>query len=510
MTTMAARVGAEGVLRVTDVAKRFGATVALDGVQLSVVAGEVHALIGENGAGKSTLMNVLAGAMKPDRGKLTLDGLPYAPASPLEARRSGIALIHQELLLCPHLTVAENVLLGEESSRRGWIDRKESRRRASELLDLFGRAEIEPDRLVGELPLASRQVVEICRALVADARILLMDEPTSAFQRCDTERLFTMIRRLTANGIAVVYISHFLEEVREIAQRYTVLRDGQTVDTGIIADVNNEELIARMVGRFVSGHFPRRERSPSKEVVLTVTGLSAPPAVKDASFELRRGEIFGIFGLIGSGRTELIRALFALDDVASGRIVLRGRALGMAGSPAHRLDQGFGYLSEDREHEGLALSLSIADNLTATRFSAVARGWGWLDLGRQRESAQRWMDKLGIRASSTELRARALSGGNQQKLAIGRLLHQDATVLLLDEPTRGIDVGSKEQVYEVIAKVAAEGKAVLMVSSYLPELLGLCDRLAVMRRGRLLAARPTSSWTPEEVLAAAIGDGSGE
>lgn len=509
MTPQAARVSAETVLRVTDVAKRFGATVALDGVHMSVVDGEVHALIGENGAGKSTLMNILAGAIKPDRGEITLDGRPYAPASPLDARRSRIALIHQELSLCPHLTVAENILLGVESSRHGWIDREESRRRTMELLDQFGRPEIEPDRFVGELPLASRQVVEICRALAADARILLMDEPTSAFQRSDTERLFALIRRLAANGIAVVYISHFLEEVREIAQRYTVLRDGKSVDTGIIADMSSDQLIAKMVGRSVSGHFPRRERFLSEEAVLTVTGLSAPPAVKDASLALHRGEIFGIFGLIGSGRTELIRALFALDKVASGRIVLHGRALGVAGSPANRLHQGFGYVSEDRKHEGLALPLSIADNLTATRLSAFSPGWGWggwLDLGRQRASARHWIDKLRIRAWSTEQRVRALSGGNQQKVAIGRLLHQDATVLLLDEPTRGIDVGSKEQVYEVIANCAAAGKAVLMVSSYLPELFGLCDRLAVMRRGRLSVARPTNSWTPEEVLSAAIGD----
>jgi ribose transport system ATP-binding protein len=499
--------GGRSILRITDVAKRFGATTALDGVDVAVAAGEVHALIGENGAGKSTLMNILAGTVQPDRGEMTVDGQSYAPSSPLDARRHRIALIHQELSLCPHLTVAENILLGVESSRRGWINRDASRRRAQELLDNFSHPEISPDRLVGELPLAARQVVEICRALAADARILLMDEPTSAFQRDDTERLFALIRALAARGIAVIYISHFLEEVREIAERYTVLRNGKSVDSGRIADASRHHLIAKMVGRPVSEHFPSRTRTSSDEVVLSVTGLASPPGLKEASFELRRGEILGVFGLIGSGRSELIRALFALDGAEGGRIVLNGQALGLFdATPAERLEQGFGYLSEDRKHEGLALALSVADNLTATRLSPFSRALGWLDLAKQRQGALRWIEALRIRARSPDQRVRALSGGNQQKVAVGRLLHQEATVLLLDEPTRGIDVGSKEQLYEVVAQCAREGKAVLMVSSYLPELFGLCDRLAVMRRGRLSPVLPVAAWTPEQVLAAAIGD----
>jgi ribose transport system ATP-binding protein len=495
------------VLQIRNVAKRFGATVALDGVDLTVAPGEVHALIGENGAGKTTLMNIIAGSVRPDGGEMRVAGQLYTPASPLDARRMGIALIHQELSLCPHMTVAENILLGMEPSRRGWIERDEARTRASALLDRFGHSGIDPDRPVGKLSLAAQQVVEICRALAADARILLMDEPTSTLQRDDTERLFALVRRLSARGIAVVYISHFLEEVREIAERYTVLRDGRSVDTGLIAQTNNAHLIAQMVGRPVSGLFPERplERLQAGDVVLTVADLSAPPALKHASFELRRGEILGIAGLMGSGRSRLVRALFGLERAASGRITFVGRPLTVRGaSAAARLGQGFGYLSEDRKGEGLALPLSIADNLTATRLSAFSHRWGWLDLSRQRDGARRWMDALRIRASSPGQRVRALSGGNQQKVAVGRLLHQDAEVLLLDEPTRGIDIGSKEQVYEVIAQCAAKGKAVLMVSSYLPELFGLCDRLAVMRRGRLSAARPIESWTPQAVLAAAI------
>jgi len=321
------------------------------------------------------------------------------------------------------------------------------------------------------------------------------------------DRLFELIRGLAAHGMAVIYISHFLEEVREIAGRYTVLRDGRSVDAGDIAQATSEHLIAQMVGREMGGLFPIRVRAPGGEVILAVQDVAAPPALKEASFELRRGEILGIAGLMGSGRTELVRALFGLESGASGRIALLGRALAVQRATAgQRLNQGFGYLSEDRKREGLALPLSIADNLTATRLSAVSPGWGWLDLRRQWAAARRWMDALRIRAEDPVQPVRALSGGNQQKVAVGRLLNQDAEVLLLDEPTRGIDIGSKAQIYETIARCAEDGKAVLLVSSYLPELFGLCDRLAVMSRGRLSAARPIEEWTPQTVLATAIGE----
>jgi ribose transport system ATP-binding protein len=496
------------VLEVRDVAKRFGATTALDGVDLTLSAGEVHALIGENGAGKSTLMNVLAGAVRPDRGAMRVDGRPYAPAGPGDARRRGVALIHQELCLCPHLSAAENMLLGLEPSRGGWVQRGAMGRRARALLERFGRATLDPDARVADLPLAAQQVVEICRALAADARILLMDEPTSSLQREDVDRLFALIRQLAARGIAIVYISHFLEEVREIAGRYTILRDGRSVDGGSIADASNDQLIAHMVGRATAGGPPARvpRSREDGDVVVTARDIAAPPVLKQASFELRRGEVLGIAGLMGSGRSELLRALYGLDPRASGRIVLAGRPVAVSGaSPARRLAQGFGYLSEDRGSEGLALQLSVADNLTATRFSACSPGWGWLDLERQRAATREWIATLHIRAAAPAQPVRALSGGNQQKVAIGRLLHQDAAVLLLDEPTRGIDVGSRAQIYEAIARCAAQGKAVLLVSSYLPELFGLCDRLAVMSRGRLSPARPIEQWTPETILETAIG-----
>jgi ribose transport system ATP-binding protein len=494
------------VLRLSGIGKRYGATLALDGVDLAVRAGEVHAVLGENGAGKSTLMGVLAGAVRPDRGAMELGGAAYAPDSPLAARRHGIALIHQELSLCPHLTVAENVLLGVEESRRGWIDRDRTLARTRALLEELPHPDITPERRVGELSLPARQIVEICRALAADARIVLMDEPTSCLQGADVEQLFALVRRLVARGIAVVYISHFLEEVRAIADRFTVLRDGRSVGSGQIAGSTNDELIAQMVGRASSGLFPTRQSRPGDQIALSIRDLAAPPRLRSASLELHRGEILGIAGLMGSGRTELVRALFGLDGSTAGIVRLhRPDAAPRGAGAARRVRDGVGYLSEDRKGEGLALPLSITDNLCATR-PLASKPFGVLDLARQAAHARRWIAELRVRAQSPAQAVRALSGGNQQKVAIGRLLHQEADVLLLDEPTRGIDIGSKADVYDVIVRQADAGRAVLLVSSYLPELFGLCDRIAVMCRGILGPARPIAEWTPELVMAAAIGD----
>lgn len=496
------------ILELKGISKRFGPTVALDGVSLALQRGEVHALIGENGAGKSTLMNILAGAIQSDAGVMMVDGRPYAPASPLDARQARIALIHQELSLCPHLSVTENILLGAEPSRRGWFDAEAARRKALEVLKQFNHPEIRPEVRVASLPAPARQVVEICRAIAAEASIILMDEPTSSLARADVERLFALIGFLRQSGKSIIYISHFLEEVREIADRFTVLRDGHSVRTGSLEAITNDELIGEMVGRQVEQLFPHRAHTTGGETLLEVRGLSAPPAVQAASFELRRGEILGIAGLMGSGRTEMVRAIFGLDRAASGAFILKAKTISAHGAtPAAHLAQGLGYLSEDRKGEGLALSLSIADNTTLTRFQSCS-SWGWLSLSRQHRQTGEWIARLGIKAQTAQQPVRTLSGGNQQKVAIARLLHQDADVLLLDEPTRGIDIASRAQIYEVIARCAEQGKAVLVVSSYLPELFGLCDRIAVMSRGRLSPARPTSEWTPETVIAAAIGEAS--
>jgi len=411
-----------------------------------------------------------------------LDGAPYAPAGPADARRHGIAHIHQELALCPHLAVAENIFLGIEPPRR------EMRARAARLLAEFGRAEVDPSRRTGDLSLADQQVVEICRALASDAGVLLMDEPTSSLQRADVERLFRLIAQLRERGIAVIYISHFLEEVREIAARYTVLRDGRSVSSGDLTSVRDEELIAAMVGREIET--AARTAAAPGDVVLSVRHLAAPPRLRSATFDLRRGEILGIAGLIGSGRSELIRALFGLLRTTGGEVARRGT---------------IGYLSEDRKGEGLALQLSVADNVTMSRFASCARA-GWIDLRRQNAQTEAVMRRLRVKAAGPRSAVVRLSGGNQQKVALGRLLHQDADILLLDEPTRGIDVGSKADIFAEIAQLARDGKAIVVVSSYLPDLFAVCDRIAVMCRGRLSEAGPAAAWTPDTVMQAAIGN----
>jgi ribose transport system ATP-binding protein len=492
-------------LTVENVSKRYGATLALDSVNFQLKPGEVHALIGENGAGKSTLMNIVAGSVKPDDGVMTINGEPYSPISPHDARRHGIALIHQELSLCSHLTVAENVLLGAEPARGGWVDHRAARRRTLEVLETFHHPDIRPDRRVSELSIAARQVVEICRAIAAKANIILMDEPTSSLQGEDIKSLFALIRRLRDGGIGVVYISHFLEEIRQIADRFTVLRDGKSISSGGLASTSDDELVSQMVGRPVDVLYPKRERRASPEVVLEVRDLAAS-GVEHASFDVRRGEVFGIAGLMGAGRTELVRTLFGLQPVKSGTFKLHSGNVLRQASPSDNIANGVGYLSEDRAGEGLALSLSIADNVTLTRFSTCSR-WGWLDIAAQRRQAGSWIKELSIRARDSAQPASTLSGGNQQKVALARLLHQQADILLLDEPTRGIDIGSKAQIYEAITAAVTEQRAVLLVSSYLPELFGMCDRLAVMCRGRLSRSKPIEEWSPETVLHAAIGVG---
>lgn len=495
-------------LQLSNISKRFGATVALEAVDLQLAEGEVHAIIGENGAGKSTLMNIIAGALKADSGAMQVNGQAYLPTSPLDARTHGIAFIHQELSLFAHLSVAENILMGIEPSRFGWVDKKLAKQQALEVLEKFIHPEIRPERRLADLPLSARQVVEISRALAQQARIILMDEPTSSLGREDVERLFALIRHLRADGISIIYISHFLEEVREIADSFTVLRDGQNVRSGDLRQTPNEELIRLMVGRSVDSLFPERKDSSKGETLLEVRDLCAPPVVKKASFALKRGEILGIAGLIGSGRTEAVRALFGLAPAQSGEFRLSAKTVVASNfdkTPAstERIGQGLGYLSEDRKGEGLALSLSIADNITQTRFATCSHQ-GWLNLAQQRQQAAAFIAQLKIKATTATAPVQTLSGGNQQKVALARLLHQDADIFLLDEPTRGIDIVSKAQVYELIAECARAGKAVLMVSSYLPELFGLCDRLAVMRRGQLSPARPIAEWTPETVMQAAI------
>ncbi len=486
------------LLEVHGVHKAFGPVRALAGVDLAIEAGEVHALIGENGAGKSTLMKVLSGAHRPDAGEIRFRGRPCTIAGPLDARRAGIAMIYQELTLAPHLSVEDNIMLGVEVARAGWLRRQ--RTRVREVLDWMGHGEIDPDLPVNRLSISRRQVVEIARALAGEARVIIMDEPTSSLTAEDTAALFRVVRRLRDRGVAVIYISHFLEEVKAVCDRYTVLRDGASVATGRVAEAGIRDLVEQMVGRPLAEMYPRRPHRVGAPL-LTVERLAGRPLPGDVSFSVRRGEILGVAGLVGSGRSETVRCLFGLQRAAAGRLAFAGRPPLEARTvtPPRALAAGMALLSENRKEEGLATALPIAANLTLSAVRRYARR-GLLRLGLERQAAQDWCRRLNIKCRDVGDPVASLSGGNQQKVALGRLLHHDADLFLLDEPTRGIDVGSKAELYGRIQELAAAGKAIVMISSYLPELLGLCDTLAVMHRGRLSPVRPVREWTEETIM----------
>ena len=498
--------GAPLALRMTGISKSFGSTRALVDVDLEVRPGEVHALVGENGAGKSTLMKVLSGALQADAGRMVLGSTDYAPRGPLDARAAGVAMIYQELSLARDLSVEENVLLGVEPTCLGFVRRGEMRRTVEEALALLHHPDIRPAARVGGLSIGAQQLVEVARALAAKARVVVMDEPTSSLTQADTEVLFEVIRRLRASGVSVIYISHFLEEVRAVADRFSVLRDGRSVGSGEVAATPTTEIIHLMVGRDLSDVY-RRTPHEIGQVILDLADLTGRRTPRGATLQLRRGEVLGIAGLIGSGRTELIRAVFGLDAVARGQVRVAGVTTTGWGPP-RMLARGVGFLSEDRKTEGLADNLTVADNVTLSHLQPYV-SFGLLSRARARDAASAWIRRLGIRTQGPDQPVMGLSGGNQQKVALARLLHQEADVLLLDEPTRGIDVGSKADIYALIGELAVQGKAILWISSYLPELLGVCDSLAVMHRGLLSEKRPVAEWTPEAIMHVATGGDAG-
>ncbi len=472
--------------------KTFGATVALDGVDFAVSGGEIHALIGENGAGKSTLMNVLSGALQPDAGEMSMDGLPLAPANPLQARQQGVATIYQELSLAPHLTVAENVFLGAEFARRGVLQKSKMHALVQQALSELDHADIDSRAPVNTLAIAEQQIVEIARALSVQCRVLVLDEPTSSLTRADVDQLFRAVQRLKARGLGIVFISHVLEEVKEIADHFTVLRDGKNSGSGSVTHTSIPDIVHLMVGRQIDDFFPRSHRTPGVPI-LDLADLAADPLPHRASLALHRGEILGIGGLVRAGRTELLRAIFGLARIRSGSITFAqysGRA-----TPTQRLAQGMGLLSEDRKDEGLAQSMSVAHNLALSRLPR-----GIISAKKLRAIARQWIARLDIRTSGPAQSIADLSGGNQQKVALARLLHHDVDCLLLDEPTRGIDIASKTDIYRLIDQLATQGKAILLVSSSMPELLGICDRIAVMCRGRLGPARPVDQCSEHSLM----------
>ncbi|MBS0204050.1 MAG: sugar ABC transporter ATP-binding protein [Planctomycetes bacterium] len=493
------------LLSMTGISKRFGATQALSDVSLSVPAGRVLALIGENGAGKSTLMKVLSGAHAPDAGTMQLANRSYSPHGPHDARLAGVSMIYQELNLAPDLSVEDNIMLGQESRRFGiagfaLLDRSAQRQKVRQALELLGHPDLRPETPVGELSIAVQQLVEIARALAADSKVIVFDEPTSSLTKQDVEHLFAVIRKLRDAGLGIVYISHFLEEIRQVCDCYAVLRDGRSVGSGDLAGTTDAQIVSLMVGRGVAELFPTVPHSAG-EVLLTIKNLSGQRSPQGVSLEVRRGEILGLSGLIGAGRTELLRCLFALDPVTSGTVTIGTLSPGQ--STRRRIRAGLGLVSEDRKTEGLAQTRTIADNLTYSRLQPYAR-FGWLDLRRRTEEVACWMQRLQVKAASSEQTIGELSGGNQQKVAIARVLHQQADILLLDEPTRGIDVGTKSEIYRLMGELAAEGKAILFVSSYLTELMAVCDRIGVMSRGQLREVRPTCDWTEEAIMSVAV------
>jgi len=494
-------------LSMRGIRKTFGSTIALGRVDLEVLPGEVHALVGENGAGKSTLMKVLSGAHAPDQGEMFLDGQPYRPRNPLEARGHGVGMIYQELSIAPHLTVEENIVLGMEPVMGPFIDRKTMRARALEALARFEHPDLRPDMRAGDLSVSAQQLIEIGRSLAMGCKLLVFDEPTSSLAQKDIERLFQLIDRLRDQGISIIYISHFLEEVKRLASRLTVLRDGSVVGTLPVATASPDEIVSLMVGRDVEDLYPRTPRTPG-ETVLEIKDLAGAKKPVSAGLSLRRGEVVGIAGLVGSGRTEFMRALFGLDPVKSGEIVMAGKR-GPA-APHKRWQQGLGMLSENRKEEGLALNLSIADNVTLTCLERFGTA-GTVSPAKQNSATAKWIERLGIKCQGPAQKIGALSGGNQQKAAFARLLEHDVDVLLLDEPTRGIDIAAKAKMYEAINEVVTDPvrpRSVILISSYLPELFGTCDRIAVMSQGRLTRAVAVEKLKPEDVMRVATGKAS--
>ncbi len=493
------------LLRVSDVCKSFAGVHALQNVSFELRSGEIHALVGENGAGKSTLIKIVTGAYQADAGELEIGGQRLAENDPLRSRALGIAAIYQQPALFPDLTVAENIALGLEPGgpwrRVRWGER---RRRARALLERIG-AMIDPDTVVRGLTMPEQQLVEIARALGAEARVLILDEPTASLSEREVERLLRLIRDLRGQGVGMIYVSHRLDELFQVADRVTVLRDGRLVTTQDMAGLSRGELIRLMVGRELTTVFPKQEVALGA-VVLELRGVGCRDSgVRDVSLSVRAGEIVGLAGLVGAGRTELARVLFGLTPADAGEIVLTGKRV-MIDSPARAVELGIAYVPEDRRRHGVILEMPVAPNTSLAILKKIST-FGWVDRQRERNVAASFVQRLGIKTASLDAPVGELSGGNQQKVAVARWLATEPRVLILDEPTQGVDVGAKAEIHRLMGELAGRGLAIVMISSELPEVLGMSDRIAVMQAGSIVGVLDRAKATQEQVLALALGHG---
>ncbi|EGT0620885.1 MULTISPECIES: sugar ABC transporter ATP-binding protein [Citrobacter] len=490
----------ETFLQMSHITKRFPGVLALSNVDFALRKGEVHALLGENGAGKSTLMKILSGVYQPDEGDIIFEGQPVTFANPLSAQNAGITIIHQEFNLFPELTVEENIFIGREfcKNNRWRLDDKQQRQAAIDILQKLN-LNISPETLVADLTVAQQQMVEIAKAISVNAKILIMDEPTAALTETEIDSLFQVTRLLKEQGTGIVYISHRLEELALIADRATVMRDGQFIATVDYDAVKISDLIAMMVGRDLGNIYPRREPLAQRKPVLEVSGLTRNGVLNNIDFTLYQGEILGFAGLMGAGRTELARAIFGADPIDGGTLKLNGNVTVIKDIP-DAIKQGISYLTEDRKKEGLALGLSVERNIMLGNYPEYSDRYGNVDSKRCQKTSEEQVKALRIKTPHLEQAALNLSGGNQQKIIIARWVCKDTDILIFDEPTRGIDVGAKLEIYELMNRLVAKGKSIIMISSELPEVLGMCDRILVMRNGRITGELASDDATQEKIM----------
>lgn len=486
-----------------QVTKRFPGVLALDGVSVSIKRGSCHALVGENGAGKSTLGKILAGVYQADGGELRLDGKVIHPANPHVARQLGIAMVHQELAFCPNLSVEENLCLGDQPrGALGWVKRRELRTRAKAMLAEIG-AVIDPAAIISTLSTGQEQLVQIAAAVGTGAQVIIMDEPTSSLSLGETRELFRLVHELKARGITLIYVSHRLEEIFELCDAVTVLRDGHHVSTEPIGATNPARIVQQMIGRELLVREPAYLRKAPGPELLKVENLSSPGKFRDIGFQVRAGEIVGLAGLVGAGRSEVAQAIFGLDPAVTGQVTLHGKIMTL-GSIHEVLDAKFGLVPEDRKRQGLVLSLNCRENTSLAALPYLTK-FGWVQRRAEHDMAEKFSKLLRVKTPSLETPVASLSGGNQQKIALAKWIARDCDVLVVDEPTRGIDVGAKAEIYQLLDELASEGKALLVISSELPELIGLCGRILVMREGRLAGELPRAQFSEAALMGLMAG-----